>query len=453
MESQLDMNQDSNNINRIMKKRLLEILFWGVISAAFIGPGTITTAAAAGTEFGYSIVWALVFSTIACIVLQESSARLTVASGINLGEALKKYLSESTLGKATLWLILAAIILGCAAYEAGNILGAVAGVELLLNIPAYWVTSLIGIIVLLLFLFNSVDGVAKIMGVIVAFMGICFFATAIIMQPDWGMLVQGMAIPSFPEGSSMLVLALIGTTVVPYNLFLGSGIAAGKNLKEMRISLTIAIGLGGLISIAVLVVGTAIVGEFTFEGLAAALTDQLGGWASLLLGLGLFAAGLTSSITAPMAAAITARSILADPENSNAKWSEHGTYFRSIWIVVLLVGLAFGLSQVRPVPVIILAQALNGIILPLVAIGLLILVNNLELMTRQSANTVLFNVVMSMVVFITIIIGVRNVAGAFTSFLPLELVQERYILGSSVVITLFISWPVYRTIKKLRHEH
>lgn len=435
-----------------MKKRLLEILFWGVISAAFIGPGTITTAAAAGAEFGYAIVWALVFSTIACIILQESSARLTVASGINLGEALKKYLSNSTIGQITLWLILLAIILGCAAYEAGNILGAVAGIELLLDIPSYWVTSLIGIIVFLLFWFNSVNAVAKIMGAVVAFMGICFFITALIMQPDWGNLLQNMAIPGFPDGSYMLILALIGTTVVPYNLFLGSGIAKGKNLKEMRVSLSIAIGLGGLISIAVLVVGTAIAGAFTFEGLAAALTEQLGGWASVLLGLGLFAAGLTSSITAPMAAAITARSILADREQSDSRWSEQGSYFRSVWVVVLLVGFGFGLSQVRPVPAIILAQALNGIILPLVAIGLLILVNNLELMTRRSVNTILFNLVMSIVVFITIIIGIRNVAGAFASFLPLELVRESYILGSSVVITLFISWPVYKTIKRFRDE-
>lgn len=437
-----------------MKKRFLEILFWGVISAAFIGPGTITTAAAAGAEFGYAIVWALVFSTIACIILQESSARLTVASGINLGEALKKYLSDSTLGKITLWLILAAIILGCAAYEAGNILGAVAGIELLLNIPSYWVTSLIGIVVFMLFWFNSMDKVAKIMGVIVAFMGVCFFITAINMQPDWGSLLQNMAFPSFPEGSSMLVLALIGTTVVPYNLFLGSGIAAGKNLKEMRMSLTIAIGLGGLISIAVLVVGSAIVGEFTFEGLATALTDQLGGWASVLLGLGLFAAGLTSSITAPMAAAITARSILANHDKkSESKWNEQGSYFRGMWLVVLLVGLGFGLSQVQPVPAIILAQALNGIILPLVAIGLLILVNNLELMTRQSANTVLFNGMMSVVVFVTIIIGVRNVASAFTSFLPVELVQETYILGTSFIITVLISWPVFQTIRRLRKQN
>lgn len=433
-----------------MKKRLLHILFWAVISAAFIGPGTITTAAAAGAEFGYQIVWALVFSTLACIVLQEASARLTLAGGLNLGEALKKYLSESPFGKAMLWTIIIAVILGCAAYEAGNILGAVSGITLLWNIPAYWIILAIGLIVFALFWKGTVEMVAKMMGFIVAFMGICFLVTAAMMEPDFGSLLQGMVIPAFPTGSSMLILALIGTTVVPYNLFLGSGIASGQNLKEMRLSLSIAIGLGGLISIAVLIVGTAIAGSFTFEGLAQALSEELGGWASVFLGLGLFAAGLSSSITAPLAAAVTARSVGNQKDNMSKKWEESGINFRAVWISVLAVGLGFGISQVQPVPAIILAQALNGIILPAVAVGLLILVNNRQLM-RDAINSTLVNTIMSLVVFITIIIGVRNVARAISGALPVDVVEESYILTAAVSISILISWPVYRIIKKMKN--
>ena len=434
-----------------MKKRFLNILFWGVISAAFIGPGTITTAASAGAEFGYQLVWALVFSTIACVVLQEASARLTVTSGVNLGEALRKYLREGKIGRAVLWLILAAIILGCAAYEAGNILGAVAGTSLMFDIPSYAVTALIGVVVFLLFWFNSVDMVARIMGVIVAFMGLCFFATAFLMSPDFGHLLSNAAVPSFPSASGTLVLALIGTTVVPYNLFLGSGIAKGKNLSEMRFSLTIAIVLGGLISIAVLVVGTAVAGSFTFEGLSAALAEKLGGWASAMLGLGLFAAGLTSAITAPMAAAVTARSILDSNESPDSRWTEKGRYFRMVWVLVLAAGLGFGLSQVTPVPAIILAQALNGIILPLVAIGLLVLVNNPELMSRKTVNSGVVNMLMSAVVFVTVVIGVQNVASALNRLLPVQLVDDAYILGVSAVLSLLLSWPVYRIIRRIRN--
>ncbi|NGP89989.1 Nramp family divalent metal transporter [Fodinibius halophilus] len=437
-----------------MKKRFLNILFWAVISAAFIGPGTITTAAAAGAEFGYSLIWALVFSTVACIVLQEASARLTMSSGINLGEALKKYLNVSPVMSGLLGMIVGAVILGCAAYEAGNILGAVAGITLIYKIPAYWIVLAMGGIVLPLFWYGTVESVAKVMGVLVAFMGICFLITAVLMKPDLGAVAQSLVIPEIPDGSSMLILALIGTTVVPYNLFLGSGIASGQDLKEMRWSLSIAIGLGGLISIGVLIVGTAITGSFTFDGLASALTQQLGGWASLLLGLGLFAAGLSSSITAPLAAAVTAQSVADDEDKAKGgKWAEPGRNFRAVWMGVLLIGLAFGASQVQPVPAIILAQALNGIILPMVAVALLILVNNLELMTQKAANTVGVNILMSIVVFITIIIGVRNVARALSTSLPVELVNETYILITSVVISVLISWPVYRMIKKLRGEN
>ncbi|WP_440999158.1 Nramp family divalent metal transporter [Fodinibius sp. SL11] len=436
----------------MVKKRLAHILFWAVISAAFIGPGTITTAAAAGAEFGYQLIWALAFSTIACIVLQEASARLTLASGMNLGQAFKKYLTDSQIGKMMLWLILAAILLGCAAYEAGNILGAVAGTALVTDIPSYGVTLAIGIIAFFLFWYGSVESVAKVMGAVVAFMGICFFLTAFIMKPDIGAVLQNMAVPSFPSGSDTLILALIGTTVVPYNLFLGSGIAKAQNIREMRFSLSIAIGLGGLISMAVLIVGTAITGGFTFEQLAVTLSEQLGSWASLLLGLGLFAAGLSSSVTAPLAAAVTAKSVCQNQQSAGRSWDEKGRYFRMIWISVLLVGVGFGISGVQPVPAIILAQALNGIILPLIAVGLLILVNTSELMSRRSINTMFVNVIMSIVVFITIIIGVRNIARALTNTLPVQLVNEMYILMASLVISLLISWPVYNMITKMRDK-
>ena len=89
-----------------------------VIAAAFIGPGTVTTAAAAGAGYGYSLLWALVFSIIACILLQESAARITIASGLTLGEAIKHRFKSQKVALA----IGVAIFLGCAAYEAGNIL-------------------------------------------------------------------------------------------------------------------------------------------------------------------------------------------------------------------------------------------------------------------------------------------------------------------------------------------
>ncbi len=432
-----------------MRQRLLNILFWSVISAAFIGPGTITTAASAGAEFGYSLLWALVFSTVACMILQEASSRLTTVSGRNLGQAIREYLFDKFWGRMTAYLILTAIVLGCIAYEAGNILGAVAGASLILDIPYYWLTIAIGILAFLLFGLGSVNFIAKAMGVIVAFMGICFLTTAVVIQPPVSDIFTAGFVPEFPAGSEMLILALIGTTVVPYNIFLGSGIVSKQSLSEMRWSLGIAIGLGGIISIAVLIVGASIAGTFTFEALAEQLAASLGDWAATFLGLGLFAAGFSSAVTAPLAAAITARSILENQENSR-KWSDEGWSFRFIWIIVLLTGLVFGVIQIQPIPAIILAQALNGIILPLVAIFLLLMVNNIKLLSKETINSKGLNIIMGLVVFITVIIGITNVTKALTNALSVEMLNENVILISSLLLSLLGAWPVYRLTKKLR---
>lgn len=434
-----------------MKNRLLQILFWSVISAAFIGPGTITTAASAGAEFGFALLWALVFSTITCIILQEASSRITTVSGVNLGQALREYLFDQFWGRVTVFVILTAIILGCMAYEAGNILGAVEGAALILEVPTQLLTIVIGVFAFTLFAVGSIKVIARVMGIVVAVMGLCFVTTSLIIQSSIGDLLSNGLIPRFPQGSGMLILALIGTTVVPYNLFLGSGIASVQSLREMRWSLGIAIGLGGIISMAVLVVGASIAGEFTFPSLAAELAQTLGDWAAIFLGVGLFAAGFTSAVTAPLAAAITARSLLERKNERTPRWEYKGWGFRIVWGTVLLVGLFFGLIKVQPIPAIILAQALNGIILPLIAIFLLLMANNVRLLSSSAINPRIYNLLMGLVVFVTVIIGMTNLFKALTRAFSVELVNDQVIGGSALVLTILLAWPAYRAIRKLRY--
>ncbi len=280
-----------------MRQRFLNILFWSVLSAAFIGPGTITSAASAGSNYGYALIWALLFSTLACVILQEASARLTLASGQNLGQVIKNRFQSSIWGKTLSYLVLTSILLGCTAYEAGNILGGVAGAALILDIQTWVLPLMIGSIAALLLGFGSTRFVSQILGFIVAVMGICFLSTAFLMQPDFSEILLAGLIPSIPSGSELLLIGLIGTTVVPYNLFLGSGLRHSQSLKEMRWSLSLAILLGGIVSIGVLIVGSSISGAFTFESLAAELELSLGSWSGIFFGTGLFAARLSSSLT------------------------------------------------------------------------------------------------------------------------------------------------------------
>lgn len=427
---------------------MFHILFWSVISAAFIGPGTVATAASAGAGFGYSLIWALVFSTIACYVLHEASARITVVSGLNLGEVMRQEYGHTRIGKFTIYLALVAVITGCAAYEAGNVLGAVAGIKLIsAEIPLPVIVFAIGMIAAVVLWQGTIRQIAAILGIIVAFMGICFLITVFMMSHDISAILSGGLLPSIEPGSELLVLGLIGTTVVPYSIFLGSGINHEQSPSEMKVSLMIAIGLGGVISIAILLTGTAVIGEFSFESLAETLDNQLGSGARLLLAVGLFGAGLSSALTAALAASITAKSLLSkDPGDPG--WTQGGKWFRMVWIAVLGIGLLFGMMQLQPVPIIILAQALNGLILPVIAVILFLLMNNERVLPGSHRNGHLYNVMMSIVVYLTLLIGVTNLFRAGSRVLGAETINESLLVLISLGIFLIVIIPTLKRFYK-----
>lgn len=432
-----------------MRQRLLNILFWSILSAAFIGPGTVTTAASAGAEFGYGLLWALVFSVVACVVLQEASARLALATGENLGASLRHHVGERPWGRVATGTVVGSIILGCAAYEAGNILGAVEGVRLIYGGGSAGYTLLSGLGAGLLLWFGSTRVVAHVLGIVVALMGGCFLATALLLDPPVAALLRGSIVPQFPEGAGVLILALIGTTVVPYNLFLGAGVSKGQTIREMRWSLPFAIALGGIVSLCVMVVGTSLADAFTFQALADQLTQQLGGWAVYLLALGLYAAGFSSAITASMAAAITAKG-LAKRGAQDPAWQDDGAKYRAVWGAVLAIGVGFGVAQVQPVPAIILAQALNGIILPVVAIYLLLMVNSVAEMGPEQMNSPGVNVLMGIVVFLTVVLGVTNLLEALNNLFAVPLVSSTVILSVSLGGAVLLAWPVGAAVMRLR---
>lgn len=381
------------------------MLFWSVVSAAFIGPGTVTTAAKAGASFQLALLWALLFSTLATIVLQEAAARITIASGKSLGEIISlKY--RGTSSESIKMVLFIAIAFGCAAYQTGNLLGAISGLELITTINPKLLLLGIGVVCASILLLGNIQLIAQALGMVVALMGGLFFYVA--MQGDFEIYyaIEAALLPTIPDGSALLIIGLIGTTIVPYNLFLASGISKGQSVREMRIGISIAILIGGLISMAILLVGTQIEGEFSFKALSDTLTNGIGDWAAGLFAAGLFVAGLTSSITAPLAAAITARSFF-QTENSN--WAMNSRNFRLVWAVILGIGLLFGLADVKPIPAIILAQAINGILLPIVAIFLLLIVNDKSLFLDGFTNSNLSNALMLIVVSVACFLGLYNI--------------------------------------------
>ncbi|MDP4582013.1 MAG: divalent metal cation transporter, partial [Saprospiraceae bacterium] len=257
------------------KGGLGSVLLWSVISAAFIGPGTVTTAANAGALFGTQLLWALLFSTLATILLQEGVVRLTLVSGKSFGEVIRLKFGS---GKSK-WipvLVFFALWLGCSAYEAGNIVGAAAGIKLFSDLPQWTIVLFIGSTVFSLLSVNNPVVLARILGLIVAIMGMVFCWIAFKVPLDYSLVLKHSFLPSLPTSSALLVIGLIGTTIVPYSLFLASGVTKDQEISEMRWGITIAILFGGIISMAILLVGTQISGTFSFEAIALALNKYMG---------------------------------------------------------------------------------------------------------------------------------------------------------------------------------
>jgi len=378
------------------------VILWSVISAAFIGPGTVTTAVLAGSQFKLALLWTITFSTLACIVLQEVSARITLVSGMTLGESLTKRYGVHR-GKKLQWLVGWSVVLGCAAYEAGNILGAVAGLSLLVKVPAPFLTIVLTVLAGIVLWNGNRNWLANLMMFLVVLMGVAFAALAFSQPVSAPQLLKEAIVPSIPMGAELLVLGLVGTTIVPYNVFMGAGITRGQTIPLMRVGLTISVLIGGLITAAILIAGNAINTFTSFEDLGSKMSALAGYWSTVALALGLFAAGFSSAITSPYAASVVANTVFG----MHQKWK-----LRAVWGAVLLTGFVIGMSGIKPIPAILAVQAINGFILPLITAYLVIIVNDKHIVTNYRPS-VLYNVVLLTILGVVLVLGLTNVLKVF----------------------------------------
>lgn len=393
--------------------RLRDVGPGALVAAAFLGPGTITTATLAGARFGTALLWALGFSVVATLVLQEMAARLGLITGQGLGEAVRaRFRSRAGRWGAAL-LVLSAIVLGNAAYETGNLLGGALGArELAGGGPVrLWAPGLAAVAFALLWT-GSYRIVERALVGLVAVMGVVFFVTAAVLLPPVGEVVRGLLVPGLPDEASLLVaVGLVGTTVVPYNLFLHASAVRERwsdaaSLPAARTDSAVAIVLGGAASMAVVVTAAGAAGGDISDAadMAVQLEPILGSWARIFFSAGLLAAGLTSAVTAPLAAAWAAAGVLGWEADLRSR------RVRAVWIVVLASGAVFSAAGVRPVPAILFAQVANGILLPAVAGFLLLVANDGDRMGRWRNGPAL-NLAGAVVLLVTVVLGARAVAG------------------------------------------
>lgn len=380
-----------------------------MVAAAFIGPGTVTTASVTGAQFGYALVWTIVFSIIATIILQEMSARLGLVSREGLGEALRAQFNNRGVQYAATILVISAIGVGTAAFEAGNIVGGAAGLSTLTGVSENVWGPLMGLVAGALLFTGRYKLIERALVGLVAVMAVSFVADAILVGPDLEALAAGF-VPSVPQGSIFLITGLIGTTVVGYNLFLHASSVQERwdgpeDLAECRTDTIASIIIGGVITISILVTAAAVFPRGTQISDVGRMAEQLeplvGGAATVFFAIGLFAAGFTSATTAPLAGAYATAGALGWERDLKS------TRFRAIWGAIVLVGVVFSALDFNPVQAIVFAQVANGILLPVVAVFLIYVMNDRSILGNFTNDTVQ-NVLGAVVTLVVVWLGIQS---------------------------------------------
>ena len=380
-----------------------------LIAAAFIGPGTVTLCTIAGASFGYSLIWAIILSIFSTIVLQEMSLRIGLITKMNLAEVIRINIKSKFINRLFLVLIICSILIGNAAYEAGNITGASLGISAILNSESInYIPIFIGLIAFIILYQGNYKILERFLVLLVLIMSISFFITAIMTKPNIESLLNGILSPELNSSNIMVVLGLVGTTVVPYNLFLHSSLVSEKwgssnKLKVARFESFFSILIGGLISLSIIITAAS-VNNKDVNGvidLAKGLEPLYGKFAIYFLGIGLFASGITSSITAPLAAAYVAKSCFDWDDSLKSQ------KFRAIWIIILFSGVIASMVELNPIEIIKFAQFSNSLLLPIIAIILLWLINNKSIISQRYRYK-FQNILGSVIFILSIILGAKG---------------------------------------------
>lgn len=386
-----------------------------LVVGSFIGPGTVTSATRAGATYGYALLWTIIFSVFAVITMQEMSARLGIVTQKGLAEALVHELRDHKILRFLMVaLVASAITLGGIAYMGGDITGTAVGISALTGIPTKYISPLWGICILILVnIGDAVKNLEKLLTVCVSIMAVVFLVSVMVVKPDFAAVLQG-AIPSVPDNSIMTCVALIGTTVVPYNMFIHATSArktwtSVDQLPLAKFDVIFSMIVGGAITGAVMITaGTVMYGMEVNSAadMAIQLEPVLGAFAVPFLSMGLIAAGISSAVITPLGVSY----VLAGLFGWEMKNSDKRFYYTNL--AVIIIGIIVAATGFNPIAVIIMAQAVNGIFLPIIVFTVVFLTSKASVMGEYK-NSALSNILGIGVFVISLIIGVSSLLSFF----------------------------------------
>ncbi|MCL1934546.1 MAG: Nramp family divalent metal transporter [Candidatus Azobacteroides sp.] len=361
-----------------------------LVTMGFIDPGNWATNIAAGSTFGYSLLWIVTLGTVILIVLQHNAAHLGIVTGLCLSEAVTKYtrpaVSRSVLGSA----MLASISTSLA-----EILGSAIALEMLFHIPLKIGAALSSALVIILLLTNSYKKIERWIIGFVSLIGIAFIYELSLADVEWAHVAKGVVTPSFPEGSLLIILSVLGAVVMPHNLFLHSEIIQSRQLQtkddksiqkllkfEFADTLFSMI-LGWAINCAMFIMAAAIFFKSgkPVEELQDAhqlLKPLLGDNASVIFAVALLMAGIASTVTSGIAGGSIFAGIFSEPYDIKDSHSRWGVLLSIIGALVVI----FFISD--PFQGLLISQMLLSFQLPVTVLAQVYLTSSKEVMGKYA---------------------------------------------------------------------
>jgi manganese transport protein len=361
-----------------------------LVTVGFIDPGNWASNIAAGSNYGYTLLWMVTLSTVMLIILQHNAAHLGIATGKCLAEAatenMKPWIRNGVLGSAMAASVSTAL---------AEILGGGIALEMLFKIPLKLGCVLVMALVLYLQFSNSYKKIEKIIIGFVSLIGLSFIYEIMIIHADWPAAAAGWITPSFPRGAMPVIMSVLGAVVMPHNLFLHSEIIQSRqwNLKDEKIirkqlkfefgDTLLSMIIGWAINSAMLLIAAA---TFFKQGTAVSdlsqaqimLQPMLGSAAAIVFALALLFAGISSSITAGMAGGGIFAGIYGEPYDISDVHSKIGV------LITMLTATAAIFFIKSPFDGLVYSQMLLSIQLPITIFTQIYLTSSKKVMGKYA---------------------------------------------------------------------
>jgi manganese transport protein len=307
-----------------------------LVTVGFIDPGNWASNLAAGAGFGYELLWMVTLSTIMLIILQHNVAHLGIATGLCLSEATSVYLKPKYSK-----ILLSTAMLASISTSLAEILGGAVALKMLFDIPIRAGAVLVTIFVIIMIYTNSYRMIEKWIIAFVSVIGLSFLYELSLVKIEWNSAAMGLITPSFPKGSMVIIMSVLGAVVMPHNLFLHSEIIQSRQwnltdetqikrqLKYEFLDTLFSMLVGWAINSAMILLAAATFfttkTEVTdLEQAKQLLTPLLGPHAAFVFAIALLFSGVASTVTSGMAAGTIFAGVFKEPYDIDDSHSRLG---------------------------------------------------------------------------------------------------------------------------------